>query len=340
MKPTRIMSLLLAAVLGISAFASCAVDDGSIPPDHGSTSAAITVESSEESLSAEQEALTYVSLRINPEIELIANEDGNVVSANAVNEDGEVVLATVDLEGKSIEEAGAIFTETAGDLGYFTPDGENDTVYIDVESTIEGKDAELEEKLNKSIRDYFNNKGISGKIAPETLDKYADKAAEWGISAGHVKLVMRVLDAHPELTDAEVLELGVKDWMQLLKGNKGEEKMAAGLKAEYRTEIDTLKEEYARLFELRAEIEALEEQFEGELTDEEISAIEAQIAEKEAELKPLADEYKAKVAELKDAYKESSKEARKEYRAEAEKRKNENKGKQPKAEKNTEAVTE
>lgn len=162
MKFTRIISLLLVAVLGIGALASCAsVDDGNIAV-------------------LDKEALTYVSLRINPEIELLADEDGNVVSANAVNEDGEVVLATVDLEGKSIEEAGAIFTETANDLGYFTPDGEKDTVYIDVESTIDGEDAELEEKLNKSIRDYFNNKGINGKIAPETLDKYADKAAEMG----------------------------------------------------------------------------------------------------------------------------------------------------------------
>ena len=122
MKFTKIISLLLVAVLGIGALASCAsVDDGNTAV-------------------LDKEALTYVSLRINPEIELLADEDGNVVSANAVNEDGEVVLATVDLEGKSIEEAGAIFTETANDLGYFTPDGEKDTVYIDVESTIEGAD--------------------------------------------------------------------------------------------------------------------------------------------------------------------------------------------------------
>ena len=322
MKFTKIISLLLVAVLGIGALASCAsVDDGN-------------------TAALDKEALTYVSLRINPEIELLADEEGEVVSANAVNEDGEVVLATVDLEGKSIEEAGAIFTETANDLGYFTPDGEKDTVYIDVESTIDGEDAELEEKLNKSIRDYFNNKGINGKIAPETLDKYADKAAEWGISTGHVKLVMRVLDTHPELTDTEVLELGVKEWMKLIKGNKGEEKVAAGLKADYRAEIDTLKGKYARLFELRAEIEELEASITDELTEDEKAAIEAQIAEKEAELKSLQDEYKAKAKDVKDTFKESSKEARKEYRAEAEKRKNENKGKKPVAEESTEAVTE
>ena len=321
MKFTKIISLLLVAVLGIGALASCAsVDDGSTAQGG--------------------EALTYVSLRINPEIELLADEEGTVVEANAVNEDGEVVLATTELEGMSIEEAGVAFIETANELGYFTPDGEKDTVYIDVESTIDGEDAELEEKLNKSIRDYFNNKGINGKIAPETLDKYADKAAEWGISTGHVKLVMRVLDTHPELTDTEVLELGVKEWMKLIKGNKGEEKVAAGLKADCRAEIDTLKGEYARLFELRAEIEALEATITDELTEDEKAAIEAQIAEKEAELKPLHDEYKAKAKDVKDTFKESSKEARKEYRAEAEKRKNENKGKKPVAEESTKAVTE
>lgn len=97
-----------------------------------------------------------------------------VVAANAVNEDGEVVLAAVNLEGTTIEEAGTIFTETSNELDYFTPDGEKDTVYIDVESTVEGEEAELEEKLDRSIRDYFDNKGINGKIAPQTLDKYAD----------------------------------------------------------------------------------------------------------------------------------------------------------------------
>lgn len=307
MKFTKIISLLLVAVFGIGALASCASGDG------GST--------------LDNEAMTYVSLRINPEIELLADGDGTVVAANAVNEDGEVVLSTVDLEGKSIEEAGAIFTETANDLGYFTPDGEKDTVYIDVESAVDGEGAELEEKLNKSIRDYFNNNGINGKISPETLDKYADKAADWGISTGHTKLVMRALDAHPELTDTEVLELSIKDLMKLLKGDKGEEKIAAGLKADYRAAIEALKAEYAGLFALRAEIEELETQLEGELTEDERSAILAQLAEKEAELKPIQLAYKNKLSELKHAFRDASTLARKEYRAEAERRKAENKDK-------------
>ncbi|MBQ7226272.1 MAG: hypothetical protein IJX02_06725 [Clostridia bacterium] len=73
MKIKRIISILLVAVIACIAFASCS--------------------------NAETEGTTYISLRINPEIELIANDDGKVLYANALNDDGEVVLASVNLEG-------------------------------------------------------------------------------------------------------------------------------------------------------------------------------------------------------------------------------------------------
>ena len=300
MKFTIIIVLLLAIMTGVALFASCAAD-------------------------STEESLTYVSLRINPEIELIADADGNVVSANAVNEDGEVVLSVIELEGKSVEEAGAAFTQTADELGYLTE--EKDTVYIGVESTDKDGAAELTEKLNKNVRDYFNNNGINGKVSAETLEQYADKAAEWGISTGHTKLVMRALDAHPEMSDEEVLALSVKDLMKLLKGNKDEEKIAVGLKSEYRAAVKALKAKYARVFELRTEIDTLKAQFAGELTDAEKSAIEAQIAQKEAELKPLHQAYKQELSELKSSFHEASREARKAYRAEADTRRKESKEK-------------
>ena len=69
MKMIKIASILLAASFGIGMTAAC----------------------SKKTASAE-EATTYVSLRINPEVELLADEDGTVIASNAINEDGEVVL--------------------------------------------------------------------------------------------------------------------------------------------------------------------------------------------------------------------------------------------------------
>ena len=65
-----------------------------------------------------QLAATYVSMRINPEIEVIANEEGEVISANAVNEDGEVVLSDLNLTGMTVDEAGEAFADKSTELGY------------------------------------------------------------------------------------------------------------------------------------------------------------------------------------------------------------------------------
>ena len=62
--------------------------------------------------------LSYVSLRINPEIELLVDENGIVVSVNAVNSDGETVLYNLKLEGLTIEEAAEAFTSMSVELGF------------------------------------------------------------------------------------------------------------------------------------------------------------------------------------------------------------------------------
>ena len=298
MKIIRIISVILTLALGCAVIASCSSED--------TTNTATTTQASE---------YAYISLRINPEIEMIADEKGKVIYANAINEDGEVVLSVTSLEGMDAEDAAVEFTETAAELGYLDPQGETDTVYIGVE----GND-EIEESLTKNVRDYFNNNGINGHVSEETLNKYADRAAEWGVSTGHVKLLMRVLDAYPEMTDTELLEMSVKDWMRILKGNKGEENIAAGLRAEYKAAIEALKTEYARLFELRAEIDQLEEQRSNATDEGAVAEINSQIAEREAELEPLNKEYKDRASAIKSEYKIASKEARRAYKAEADAR--------------------
>lgn len=293
MKFKKLVSFLLIGALGGAMLASCDTQDNG--------------------------NLSYISLRINPEIEMVANEDGEVLSVNAVNDDAEVVLSQIDLEGMSIEEAGVAFTETAIELGYLDPNDENAEVFVG--TLADGDATELNEKISREISDYFKNKGINGRVAEETLDKYLEKASEWGLSAGHTKLVMRALDANPELTDNEVIPLGVKGWIRLIKGEKGTQKIASSLRAEHRAAIDTLKEKYSEMFELRTRLEELETQLEQELTDEQRAELEAQIKQLNDELKPLHDEYKEKMQGLNEQYREASKTAKREYKATAEKRK-------------------
>lgn len=288
MRMLKMACTVLVAILTLSLIASCAAGND-------------VKEVLDNTLDGQ--AVKYISLRINPEIELLADENDVVIDASPLNEDGEVVLSTVELEGKTVEDACVEFTETATDLGYLNPDGEKDTVYIDVESSVEGDDNALEEKLGKCITDYFKNKGVNGKVSHDTLEKYAQKAAEWGVSTGHTKLIMRALEANPELTDTDILGMSTREIMKLIKNREdGKDKDSSAKKDELKEEIEQIKMEYSELFDICKEIKELKDSLHGDLSEEEAEAIKAKIAEKTAALKLLKDEYKGKVDNCKENY--------------------------------------
>ena len=311
MKVTKLLSILLVLAFACTAFASCtALAEKGAPKG----------------------ALTYIGLRINPEIEMVTDESGVVVSANAVNEDGEVVLSEVELEGMTAEDATVEFTETAVDLGFMDPENGKDTVYVDVNS----ENAEVAEKVEKTLSDklmkFFEKKGITGKVSKEVLDSYIAAAEEWNVTPGHAKIIARVLEANPELTYDELLNLTVKDLLELLKTNVKNNDVTADLKKSYNDAVKALKAEYKEMFELREAIDEIEDDLEDareedddddddKLTDEEIAALEAELAEKKAALEELEKEYKEKLDAIKAEFKVSSDKARDEHRKEAEERK-------------------
>ena len=299
----KLLSIILVAILACTALASCNVIE-------------------EKDANAGAGALTYISLRINPEIEMVADENGIIVSANAINTDGEVVLSTTELEGKNIEDATVAFTETAVDLGFMDPAKGTDTVYVD----INGENTEVKEKVEKTVSEklakFFETKGLKGKVSKEVLDTYIESADEWNVSPEHAKLITRTLLANPELTYDELLNLTVKDLLDLLKADKHEDKISANVKDEYKEKIDDIKDEYEDLFEIRKDIDELENKLKNEnLTAEEKAAIESELAEKQEELKKLDTEYKNEVKKVKNEYKDLSKSAREECRKEANDRK-------------------
>ena len=323
----KLLSIILVALLACSTLASCnAIEKKDDAADNGAANVETVAPESIEG------ALTYIGLRINPEIEMIADETNTVVSANAINDDGEVLLSTVELEGKTVEDATVEFTEAAIDLGYMDPAKGTDTVYVDVNSESEAVAEKVEKSLSDKLTKYFTNKGLAGKVSEEVLQTYIDTADEWNVSPGHAKLIVRTLSANPELTYNELLDLTVRDLLELLKADKHEDKISANVKDDYKAEIDAVKESFKELFELREQIDDIEDRLEDAeeadedddedaLTAEEIAALEAELAEKKAALKALEDEYKAQIDAIKDEYKELSKNDREECRKEADDRK-------------------
>ena len=250
------------------------------------------------------EATTYVSLRINPEIELIANEDDEVVAVNAINEDGEIVLAVSDFIGDTIEEATEEFVDTALELGYIDVESEESTVYVHVDGKIEEVIENIEEKINTRVHKYFDDKGIFGKVEKEEMDEYLEKAEELGIPVGHVKMIERILELYPEMSEEELLEMDVKELMELLKNDVKNNGLKVTQREEYKEAVEALKEEYARMFELLDELRNLEKQLKDLELDEDAKAlIEARIVEIKSECDTMKASFEEALEALKETYK-------------------------------------
>ena len=267
----------------------------------------------------EETSLTYVGMRINPEIELVVNDEGTVVAVNAVNEDGETVLCELTLVGLTVEEAAAMFTEVATELGFVDVDSEENTVYIFAEGENEELVKEIKEKIYGKVNAFFEEKGIFGRaveeIISEELDELADK---WNVNVRDAKLVERILEMYPEMTEEEVLALTLEEKLDLIKEYHKNNGLTADIREKYKEDVELLKQEYAELFEMREELESLEMQLQNEdLTEDERAALQEEYDTLKAEHDALREQYLDEACQMKEEKKQEVEDAKEAFRQEA-----------------------
>ena len=95
-------------------------------------------------------AVSYVSVDINPEVELTLNSEEKVISVCAANEDAQVLLyGEVDLTGMDVEAAIDTLVDLAVEQGYLTEDNKVvDTTVVGDETTVESILQKIEEKIH------------------------------------------------------------------------------------------------------------------------------------------------------------------------------------------------
>lgn len=170
------------------------------------------------------ERLAYVSLDINPAIELIVDKDNNVVSVRGENEDGQVLLyEETGIKGEQIDDAIAKITDLAVRYGYL--DENNKVVDTIVSSEYDSFASDILNKVNTSITATAANLGLSvttdGDGAYSLLRRldefkaqYPNNKAIQKLTVQKFKLALSVsetgdisLEAAVELNDGELLEM-------------------------------------------------------------------------------------------------------------------------------------
>jgi len=161
--------------------------------------------------------VAYLSLDINPSIELGVNAFDKVVSAEGYNADGKTVLNGINVTGTNIEEAVGTVISSAANNGFIENDGStvvsltSETDNINISSKLK---TEAEAGVNKALKE----KGKTAVIYKDNITlTYRDEAKDLNITPGKLNLIKKLQAVNPVATIDQYKEAKVKDIMKAMQ---------------------------------------------------------------------------------------------------------------------------
>lgn len=118
----------------------------------------------------EKEAGRVMNVACNPEVEFVLDVNDKVISVNAINEEGNLVIsaeAFKNVEGKSAEEAAKLFVQVSKESGFIV-EGNVSAVGVtnEVSISISGEDVQaLYDEVKASVTTYFSEENITATVA-------------------------------------------------------------------------------------------------------------------------------------------------------------------------------
>lgn len=158
--------------------------------------------------------VAYLSLDINPSIELGVNAFDKVVSAEGYNADGRTVLNGINVTGTNIEEAVSTVISSAAKNGFIENDGStvvsltSETDNINISYKLK---TEAETGVNKALKE----KGKRAVIYKDNIAlTFRDEAKDLNITPGKLNLIKKLQAVNPVATVDQYKEAKVKDIMK------------------------------------------------------------------------------------------------------------------------------
>ncbi|MBQ6883543.1 MAG: hypothetical protein IJO25_04300, partial [Clostridia bacterium] len=263
-KFTAIISVLLVAILSTMLFAGCKQNNPSGDTPGGDT--------------PRKESQTVMSLSLNPEIEFILDGENNVVTVNALNEDGYLIISLENFKGLSAEDAVNLFIKLSKEQGFLV-EGSAEIDQNAITVSISGETAQaLYDKVLASANSYIE----SYLDGVEVSLNYAKMQKE--------ELVALVSDCMQELDIEEISAKTEAELIKLLEKSRIETEAFVNeqIKEFYYVEraIEVKKAELLSLIEVAKEQSIIIK-----------TMIESTFAEQLTKLTAAFDEFKAQYAE-------------------------------------------
>lgn len=155
---------------------------------------------------------SLLSVNINPEMEMIIDVNGIVISAKYKNEDAEIVGAGLTLIGLHYEDALKLYLNAAIQTGYLDIERNDNAVVVQTANMNEGVESALQIQVQTKLQTFFQENAVGavvltcGEIDPEVqalVDTY-------DITFGHAKLIISYMELYPDLTIDDVLLIPIQ----------------------------------------------------------------------------------------------------------------------------------
>ncbi len=153
-----------------------------------------------------------VYLDVNPSVTLDVNRLGKVISAEAENEDGRIILDNMNLQNTDVDVAMNALLGSMVKHGYLSHT--QNTLLLSVNGKNEARSTALRQKLSLSAEQTLETLLGSGIILGQTvdLDDAAEDVAEhYGITPGKAALIIRLLKDQPSWNLQDLTAMPMSD---------------------------------------------------------------------------------------------------------------------------------
>lgn len=141
-------------------------------------------------LGGNSDPATVMNVSLNPEVEFVLDGNGKVITVNALNEEGNLVISAEEfekIEGKTAEEAAKLFVQVCTDTGYLVSGSlkvENNNVEISISGDATAA-KELFDDVKAKVDSYLSEENITATltqaaaITQEELQKLVEECAPY-----------------------------------------------------------------------------------------------------------------------------------------------------------------
>ena len=166
-----------------------------------------------------QTPVSYLSLDINPSVELGINISGRVVKVEGYNDDGKNILIGINVKGSDAKTAVDTLVKSAVNKGYIAKDGSS-VISLTSETDDKNTATNLETEAEAGAKEALTTSGEKAEVLKDNVAlARRDEARKLGITPGKLNLIQKLQKVDPAATVDQYKDAAVKDIMKAIQNN-------------------------------------------------------------------------------------------------------------------------